>query len=33
MLNNLSADFDETPCNVVATIHSDQEGLFLMENH
>ena len=28
MLNNLSADFDETPCNVVATIHSGPRGAF-----
>ena len=28
MLNNLSADFDETPCNVVATIHSGSRGAF-----
>ena len=28
MLNNLSADFDETPCNVVATIHSGPRGDF-----
>ena len=28
MLDNLSADFDETPCNVVATIHSGPRGAF-----
>ena len=28
MLNNLSAAFDETPCNVVATIHSGPRGAF-----
>ena len=28
LLNNLSADFDETPCNVVATIHSGPRGAF-----
>ena len=28
MLKNLSADFDETPCNVVATIHSGPRGAF-----
>ena len=28
MLNNLSAEFDETPCNVVATIHSGPRGAF-----
>ena len=28
MLKNLPADFDETPCNVVATIHSGPRGAF-----
>ena len=28
MLKNISKDFDETPCNVVATIHSGPRGAF-----
>ena len=28
MLKNLPADFDETPCNVVATVHSGPRGAF-----
>ena len=28
MLNNISKEFDETPCNVVATIHSGPRGAY-----